>query len=111
GLAEPRAGGADRYHPGDRPARQRQGRGARHGYSCADPRARAEHGRRRRPRMSQETLAYEDALRIVLAAGSKAPVEDVPISACIGRVLAAPVISAVDLPPFDNSAMDGFALR
>lgn len=61
--------------------------------------------------MSQATLAYEDALRIVLAASSKAPVENVPISACIGRILAAPVISAADLPPFDNSAMDGFALR
>jgi molybdopterin molybdotransferase len=61
--------------------------------------------------MNQETLAYEDALRIVLAASSKLPTEDVPTSACIGRVLAAPVISAVDLPPFDNSAMDGFALR
>ncbi|MGN6320468.1 MAG: molybdopterin molybdotransferase MoeA [Dyella sp.] len=61
--------------------------------------------------MSQATLAYADALRIVLAASSKAPVENVPISACIGRILAAPVISAADLPPFDNSAMDGFALR
>ena len=61
--------------------------------------------------MSQETLAYEDALRIVLAACNKLPAEDVPISSCIGRVLAAPVTSAVDLPPFDNSAMDGFALR
>jgi molybdopterin molybdotransferase len=61
--------------------------------------------------MSQDTLAYEDALRIVLAASGKLPAEDVPTSACIGRVLAAPVVSAVDLPPFDNSAMDGFALR
>jgi molybdopterin molybdotransferase len=61
--------------------------------------------------MSQETLAYEDALRIVLAASGKLPAEDIPTSACIGRVLATPVTSAVDLPPFDNSAMDGFALR
>lgn len=28
-----------------------------------------------------------------------------------GRVLAEPVVSAIDVPPFDNSAMDGYALR
>lgn len=60
--------------------------------------------------MSQETLAYEDALRIVLDTSAKLPTEDCPASACIGRVLATPVISDANLPPFDNSAMDGFAL-
>lgn len=61
--------------------------------------------------MSQETLAYEDALRIVLGASTKFPAQACPTGACLGRVLAAPLISSVDLPPFDNSAMDGFALR
>lgn len=61
--------------------------------------------------MSQETLAYEDALRIVLDTSARLPAEICPASACIGRVLAAPVISSTNLPPFDNSAMDGFALR
>lgn len=61
--------------------------------------------------MSQETLAYEEALRIVLSASAKLSVENCSINACLGRVLAEPVISTVDLPPFDNSAMDGFALR
>lgn len=60
--------------------------------------------------MSQDTLAYEEALRIVLGAGAKLAAEDCPRGACLGRVLAEPVVSAVDLPPFDNSAMDGFAL-
>lgn len=29
----------------------------------------------------------------------------------LGRVLAADVVASIDLPPFDNSAMDGYALR
>jgi molybdopterin molybdotransferase len=29
----------------------------------------------------------------------------------LGRVLAAPVVARVDVPPLDNSAMDGYALR
>ncbi|MBE1159689.1 molybdopterin molybdotransferase MoeA [Dyella acidiphila] len=61
--------------------------------------------------MSQDTLAYEDALRIVLAASRALPAETCAMSACLGRVLATPIVSAMDLPPFDNSAMDGFALR
>jgi len=60
--------------------------------------------------MSQETLAYEDALRIVLGASATLGAEHCPLGACLGRVLATPVISAVNLPPFHNSAMDGFAL-
>ncbi|GLQ96364.1 molybdopterin molybdotransferase MoeA [Dyella mobilis] len=61
--------------------------------------------------MSQDTLAYDDALRIVLAQSTPLPAEHCPIARCLGRVLATPIISTVDLPPFDNSAMDGFALR
>lgn len=61
--------------------------------------------------MSQDTLAYDEALHIVLAANAKLGTEPCSLSACLGRVLATPVISTVDLPPFDNSAMDGFALR
>ncbi|WOX04682.1 molybdopterin molybdotransferase MoeA [Microbulbifer pacificus] len=36
--------------------------------------------------------------------------EIVPLSQACGRVLAEPVLSALDLPPCDNSAMDGYAL-
>lgn len=35
----------------------------------------------------------------------------VPLAAALGRILREPVRSAVDLPLFDNSAMDGFAVR
>ncbi|MCV2881566.1 gephyrin-like molybdotransferase Glp [Actibacterium sp. XHP0104] len=37
--------------------------------------------------------------------------EDLPLAAAQGRVLAAPVLARAALPPFDNSAMDGYALR
>ena len=37
--------------------------------------------------------------------------ETVAISAALGRVLARPQISAITVPPLDNSAMDGYAVR
>src|SRR5258708_28286778 len=40
-----------------------------------------------------------------------AEVEDVPLSQALGRVMAADVAAADNLPPFDNSAVDGFAVR
>lgn len=39
------------------------------------------------------------------------PVEEVTLDAALNRVLAIDLVSAANLPPFDNSAMDGFALR
>ncbi|HQT70371.1 MAG TPA: molybdopterin molybdotransferase MoeA [Thiobacillus sp.] len=37
--------------------------------------------------------------------------ETVAVAAALGRVLAAPQISAITVPPADNSAMDGYAVR
>jgi molybdopterin molybdotransferase len=37
--------------------------------------------------------------------------ESVPLDAAYGRVLAADVAAPIDLPPFDNSAVDGYAVR
>lgn len=54
----------------------------------------------------------EDALDLLLAQAR--PVKDievVPTMAGLGRVLAEPVVSAIDVPGWDNSAMDGFAVR
>ena len=48
----------------------------------------------------------------VLALGAPLPAEVIPADvAALGRILAADVTSLVDLPPWDNSAMDGYALR
>ena len=38
-------------------------------------------------------------------------VETVGLGAAEGRVLAEPVAAGIDLPPFDNSAVDGYAVR
>lgn len=56
-------------------------------------------------------IAFEDALAQVLAACAPLPAESVPLADALGRVTAAEIRSPVDLPAFDNSAMDGFALR
>ncbi len=37
--------------------------------------------------------------------------ETVAVSEALGRVLAAPVMASITVPPLDNSAMDGYALR
>lgn len=39
------------------------------------------------------------------------PAVSVPVSECAGLVLAEDVAATVALPPFDNSAMDGYAVR
>ncbi len=58
----------------------------------------------------REGVAVEEARRLVLAAVRPLPAEWVPLHRALGRVLAEDVASPVDVPPFDNSAMDGFAL-
>ncbi|MDQ2927855.1 MAG: molybdopterin molybdenumtransferase MoeA, partial [Pseudomonadota bacterium] len=37
--------------------------------------------------------------------------EQIPLAAALGRVLAFDVLSPIDVPGHDNSAMDGFAFR
>jgi molybdopterin molybdotransferase len=57
-------------------------------------------------------LAIEDVERLI--AGRVAPVEEtetVGLREARGRVLAANVVAPIDLPPFDNSAVDGYAVR
>lgn len=56
-------------------------------------------------------IAFSDARRIVLDAVAPGPVDHVALEAAVGRTLAAPIESTRAVPPFDNAAMDGFALR
>jgi molybdopterin molybdotransferase len=58
-----------------------------------------------------ELLSVEEALRLVLERVRPLPAERVPLDEAPGRVLGEPALAAVDLPPFDSSAMDGFAVR
>jgi len=47
----------------------------------------------------------------VLSSVVRLPSEPVPLGIALGRTLAAPLAAATDVPPFGNSAMDGFAVR
>lgn len=62
--------------------------------------------------MNKGLLSVEEALEVLLA-GAKpvAEVEMVPTLQAAGRVLARAQTSTMDVPPMDNSAMDGYALR
>jgi molybdopterin molybdotransferase len=56
-------------------------------------------------------LTVMEALARVLDATPVLPPEQVALAQSAGRVLAADVLSDVDVPPFDRVSMDGFALR
>jgi molybdopterin molybdotransferase len=65
---------------------------------CADPR--------------QDLLPVEHArARILDAVQCVTAVEQLHLRAALGRVLVEAVVANIDVPPFDNSAMDGYALR
>jgi molybdenum cofactor synthesis domain-containing protein len=51
------------------------------------------------------------ALKIVLSKIKGLESEVVPFDRALGRVLAEDIISKVDVPPFDRSAVDGYAVR
>jgi molybdopterin molybdotransferase len=65
------------------------------------------------PPGSPETalLSVERARQIVLASTTPLPVETAALGDAFGRVLARDVTAVSDVPPFDNSAMDGFAVN
>ncbi len=56
-------------------------------------------------------LSVEEAQRRVLTKIAVLGSEIVPLPAALGRVLAEPLTAGRDLPPWDNSSMDGYALR
>lgn len=53
----------------------------------------------------------EDALRIVLDSATPLGMEKVSLLETLGRVLGEDIVAERDNPPWDNSAMDGFAVR
>ena len=59
-------------------------------------------------------MPVEDALARLLALAEAAPIQDienVSLADAEGRVLARDLVASLDLPPWPNSAMDGYALR
>jgi molybdopterin molybdotransferase len=70
-------------------------------HSDCDPRAAG-------PRLK----TVEEALAFLLeAAEPLAEVERLTLDRALGRVLAEPVVSPINVPPWDNSAMDGYAVN
>ena len=57
-----------------------------------------------------DLVSIDEARRRVLSCVRPLPVEEVPLDEARGRVLAEDLTSAIDLPPFDGSAMDGYAV-
>jgi molybdopterin molybdotransferase len=61
--------------------------------------------------MSEQLISVEVALTRMLAGIRALPLESVGVDEAVGRVLAEPLTARVTLPPWDNSAMDGFAVH
>jgi molybdopterin molybdotransferase len=56
-------------------------------------------------------LTVAQAAEQIVATAAPLPEERVPLLDALGRVLRAPIVSPVTLPPWDNAAMDGYAVR
>ena len=56
-------------------------------------------------------ISVDQALEKVLEHVALLGAEESPILSCLGQVLAEDVFSTINIPPLDNSAMDGYAVR
>jgi len=64
--------------------------------------------------MGRPFLSYtrlDEALRLILSGLSPLGWEEVPLEEACGRVLFSDLLSPTDFPPFDRSAVDGYAVR
>jgi molybdopterin molybdotransferase len=56
-------------------------------------------------------IPYEDALALLVSEAHPQPVHNVARDDAIGLICAQDLVSGFSIPPFDNSAMDGFAVH
>ncbi len=63
------------------------------------------------PPDKQTLLTPADAARRILTEIKPLQSERIPLAESLGRVLAAEIASPIDIPQWDNSAMDGYAVR
>jgi len=56
-------------------------------------------------------LTFYEARKTILQAVPTMPIEIVHLHQALQRILATDVVAEMDLPPFDNSSMDGYAIR
>lgn len=59
----------------------------------------------------REMVPLEEAQSLLIGLVEKAGIELIPLHTCWGRVLAETIIAGHDLPPFDCSLLDGYAVR
>lgn len=55
-------------------------------------------------------LSFDEARKIIFDHISRTAAEEIPLTEVLGRVLAENVVADLDIPPYDNSAMDGYAV-
>lgn len=65
----------------------------------------------REPRAAKTRITPREAVTEILARVGPMPVECIPLREARDRILAVDVTSVLDLPPWDNAAMDGYAAR
>ncbi|HSG14860.1 MAG TPA: gephyrin-like molybdotransferase Glp [Anaerolineae bacterium] len=58
-----------------------------------------------------QDISVTEALALILGDVAVLSTEEIPLLMTLNRVLAEPIVAGDQLPPFPNSAMDGFALR
>jgi molybdenum cofactor synthesis domain-containing protein len=56
-------------------------------------------------------ISVHEAISIVTGQAGALPAESIPLTQALGRYLAEDIIADSDLPPFDRSQMDGYAVR
>ncbi len=61
--------------------------------------------------IAQKPRSVDEHGQVVAALLAATPVIRLPLVECAGLALAEPVTASLPLPPFDNSAMDGYAVR
>jgi molybdopterin molybdotransferase len=63
-------------------------------------------------KVTKPLMPVEQAIETILSTAKPvAETQSVPLLNALGRVLAADQVSTINVPPLDNSAMDGYALR
>ncbi|MBA7481313.1 Molybdopterin molybdenumtransferase [subsurface metagenome] len=56
-------------------------------------------------------IAFDDAFEIMMGSARRLGMERVGIERALNRVLTETIVSDIDMPPFNKSAMDGYACR
>ena len=59
----------------------------------------------------EKLIEYPEAERLVMESTPRLPVQETPLGEALGLALARDLTATTDSPPFDNSAVDGYAVR